>query len=88
MRGNPTNDVVKLTLPEVDSPSGVSLPTWKRVSASCGLTDDEAIHMAMVHFAALVVREGWPKVRSLNFQGMNLAPLGCLMARHDSEWPQ
>lgn len=82
------NDVLKLTLPAADSPSGISRKTWTRVAESCGLSEVEAIQLAMAQFAARVApgRFSPNEKRPPDLKGMDLAPLDRLMQRHDAEW--
>lgn len=88
MNQHPINEVVKLTLPAVDSPSGVSMQTWTRFAASIGLSATDAIQLAMAQFAARVAPEMLSVSRKHppELTGMDLAPLYRLMQRHDADW--
>lgn len=90
MHANPVDRVITLTMPEHDSPMGVSRTTWRQVSAACGLDEDEAIHLAMAECAARAMqkRKRADDASALDATGMDLAPLGRLMSRHDPNWPQ
>ena len=88
MNQDPINDVVKLNLPTVDSPSGVSMQTWTRVAAACGLSATDAIELAMAQFAARVAPEmlSASGKHPLDLKGMDLTPLSRLMERYDADW--
>lgn len=90
MHANPVDRVFTLTMPEHDSSTSVSRTTWRQVSAACGLNEDEAIHLAMAEFAAREKqkRKRAEEASALDATGMDLAPLGRLMSRHDPNWPQ
>lgn len=71
-----------------DSPSGMSKESWNKVASALGMSETEALHHAMVQFAAKqgVKVKTIAKVRPVKLEGMDMKPLSKLMAKHDPEW--